>query len=64
VERLVQGDPLGGGQHALGLLDPHPAGQRLPQLSHLKLVVGQLDGGADQLGGHDRERPQRLDLPR
>jgi hypothetical protein len=49
VERLVQRDPFGGRHHPFGLLDPDPAGQRLPQLGHLDLVVGQLDRGADQL---------------
>ena len=40
VERLVQRDPFGGRHHPFGLLDPDPAGQRLPQLGHLDLVVG------------------------
>ena len=39
LERLVQADPLGGGQYPLGLLDPDPAGQRLPQLAHFDLAV-------------------------
>jgi hypothetical protein len=48
-------DALGGGQHPFGLLDPDPAGQRLPQLGHLQLPDGQLHAGVDQLAGHRRE---------
>ena len=62
LERVVRAGSLGGGQHAFGLLDPDPTDQGPPQLGHLNLTVGQFHPGADQLGGHHRQRPQRLDL--
>jgi hypothetical protein len=34
------------------------------RLAHFDLAVGQLDRGVDQLGGHQRQRPQGLDLRR
>jgi hypothetical protein len=64
LERRIRADPLSAGKHTLGLLDPNPADQRLPQLGHLDIPSGQFYPGVEQVGGHGRQRPQRVDLLR
>ena len=44
--------PLGGHQRPLGLLHPHPSGQRLGQLGHLGVPGVQRHAGCHQLGDH------------